>query len=31
MSGGTVSAHLHRGLAALRRDIPSLDDQELAT
>jgi RNA polymerase sigma-70 factor (sigma-E family) len=31
MSGSTVSAHLHRALAALRRDIPSLDGQELAT
>ena len=25
---GTVASHLHRGLAALRRDIPALDDQE---
>jgi RNA polymerase sigma-70 factor (sigma-E family) len=30
MSSGTVAAHLHRGIAALRRDIPALDDQELA-
>ena len=29
MPEGTVSSHLHRGLAALRREIPSLDDQEL--
>ena len=29
MPNGTVASHLHRGLAALRRDIPSLDDQEL--
>jgi RNA polymerase sigma-70 factor (ECF subfamily) len=28
MSGGTVATHLHRALAALRRDIPALDDQE---
>lgn len=30
MSGGTVAAHLHRALAALRRDVPSLDEQEPA-
>ena len=28
MPTGTVASHLHRGLAALRRDIPALDDQE---
>jgi RNA polymerase sigma factor (sigma-70 family) len=28
MPSGTVASHLHRGLAALRRDIPALDDQE---
>jgi RNA polymerase sigma-70 factor (sigma-E family) len=28
MSSGTVATHLHRALAALRRDIPALDDQE---
>jgi RNA polymerase sigma-70 factor (sigma-E family) len=28
MPAGTVASHLHRGLAALRREIPSLDDQE---
>lgn len=28
MPAGTVASHLHRGLAALRRDIPSLNDQE---
>lgn len=28
MSSGTVCAHLHRACAALRRDIPALDDQE---
>ncbi|HVV22660.1 MAG TPA: SigE family RNA polymerase sigma factor [Pseudonocardiaceae bacterium] len=26
---GTVASHLHRALAALRREIPSFDDQEL--
>jgi hypothetical protein len=26
---GTVATDLHRGIAALRRDIPSRDDQEL--
>ena len=30
MSGGTVGAHLHRALVALRREIPSLNDKELA-
>jgi RNA polymerase sigma-70 factor (sigma-E family) len=29
MPSGTVASHLHRGLAALRREVPSLDDQEL--
>ena len=28
MPSGTVASHLHRGLAALRRDIPALDGQE---
>ncbi len=28
MPAGTVASHLHRGLAALRRDIPALNDQE---
>jgi RNA polymerase sigma factor (sigma-70 family) len=28
MPAGTVGSHLHRGLAALRRDIPALKDQE---
>ena len=28
MPSGTVASHLHRGLAALRREIPSLDSQE---
>ena len=28
VSSGTVATHLHRALAALRRDIPALDDQE---
>jgi RNA polymerase sigma-70 factor (sigma-E family) len=28
MPDGTVASHLHRGLAALRRECPSLDDQE---
>jgi RNA polymerase sigma-70 factor (sigma-E family) len=28
MPNGTVASHLHRGLAALRREFPSLDDQE---
>lgn len=31
MPSGTVASHLHRGLAALRRDFPSLDDQERIT
>src|SRR5450755_3042880 len=30
MPCGTVPSHLHRGLAALRRDTPALDDQELS-
>jgi RNA polymerase sigma-70 factor (sigma-E family) len=29
MSCGTVATHLHRALAALRREIPSRNDQEL--
>ena len=28
MSGSTVATHLHRAIAALRRDIPALTDQE---
>jgi RNA polymerase sigma-70 factor (sigma-E family) len=28
LPAGTVASHLHRGLAALRRDIPALNDQE---
>jgi RNA polymerase sigma-70 factor (sigma-E family) len=28
MPAGTVASHLHRGLAALRSQFPSLDDQE---
>jgi RNA polymerase sigma-70 factor (sigma-E family) len=28
MTSGTVSSHLHRGLAALRRDLPALDYRE---
>jgi RNA polymerase sigma-70 factor (sigma-E family) len=28
MPAGTVASHLHRGLTALRRDIPALTDQE---
>jgi RNA polymerase sigma-70 factor (sigma-E family) len=28
MSSGTVASYLHRGLAALRRDIPALEYQE---
>jgi RNA polymerase sigma-70 factor (sigma-E family) len=31
MPGGTVASHLHRGLAALRCELPSLDDQERIT
>ena len=31
MPSGTVASHLHRGLAALRRQFPSLDDQERIT
>src|SRR5215472_1318085 len=30
MSGSTVTTHLHRAVAALRRDIPARDDQEIA-
>jgi len=29
MSSSTVATHLHRAIAALRRDIPALNDQEL--
>jgi len=29
ISGGTVASHLHRGLAALRRELPSRNDQEV--
>lgn len=29
MSPGTVATHLHRALAALRREIPSAGDKEL--
>jgi RNA polymerase sigma-70 factor (ECF subfamily) len=28
MPAGTIASHLHRGLAALRREVPSFDDQE---
>lgn len=28
MASGTVASHLHRGLAALRRDLPALDYRE---
>jgi RNA polymerase sigma-70 factor (sigma-E family) len=28
MSGGTVATHLHRAIAALRRAIPALENQE---
>jgi len=28
MPGGTVASYLHRGLAALRRDLPALDYRE---
>jgi RNA polymerase sigma-70 factor (sigma-E family) len=28
MPSGTVASHLHRGLAALRRDVPAPDEQE---
>ncbi len=31
LPSGTVASHLHRGLAALRRELPSLDDQERIT
>jgi RNA polymerase sigma-70 factor (ECF subfamily) len=30
MSGSTVTTHLHRAVAALRRDIPARNDQEIA-
>ena len=30
MSGSTVTSHLHRAVAALRRDIRARDDQEIA-
>jgi RNA polymerase sigma-70 factor (ECF subfamily) len=30
MSGSTVRSHLHRAVAALRRDIPARNDQEIA-
>ena len=29
MSSSTVATHLHRAIAALRRDMPALNDQEL--
>jgi RNA polymerase sigma-70 factor (sigma-E family) len=29
ISGSTVTTHLHRAIGALRREIPTLDDQEL--
>ena len=29
MSGSTVRSHLHRAVAALRRDIPARNDQEI--
>ena len=29
MTGSTVATHLQRAIAALRRDIPALNDQEL--
>jgi DNA-directed RNA polymerase specialized sigma24 family protein len=29
MSASTVTTHLHRAIGALRRDIPTRDDQEL--
>jgi RNA polymerase sigma-70 factor (sigma-E family) len=28
MPAGTVASHLHRGLAALRNELPALDDQQ---
>ena len=31
MSGSTVATHLHRAVAALRRDVPALNDQELTS
>jgi RNA polymerase sigma-70 factor (sigma-E family) len=31
MPGGTVASHLHRGLAALRRELSPLNDQEPVT
>jgi len=31
MSGSTVATHLHRAIAALRRDVPALNDQELTS
>lgn len=31
LPSGTVASHLHRGLAALRREFPSLDNQERIT
>ena len=31
MPSGTVASHLHRGLAALRRELSLLDDQERIT
>jgi RNA polymerase sigma-70 factor (sigma-E family) len=31
MPSGTVASHLHRGLATLRRQFPSLDDKERIT
>jgi RNA polymerase sigma-70 factor (sigma-E family) len=31
MPSGTVASHLHRGLNTLRRELPSLDDQERVT
>jgi RNA polymerase sigma-70 factor (sigma-E family) len=31
MPSGTIASHLHRGLAALRHELPALDDQERIT
>lgn len=31
MSGSTVTTHLHRAIAALRRDVPALNGQELGS
>jgi DNA-directed RNA polymerase specialized sigma24 family protein len=31
MPAGTVASYLHRGLAALRCDVPALTDQEERT